>query len=109
MKLIKCIEPLLAGAVSFIIIIMLFLFHRSALKEGRTRVFYKFSHLSNYRYNKQQKYTKSIHLLHDGAVSLMQHKQYASGSDLANYMLDTYNLGNIVVDEKTLGTLYKYV
>ncbi|KAI7856724.1 hypothetical protein BDC45DRAFT_566800 [Circinella umbellata] len=54
------------------------------------------------RYNKQQKYTKSIHLLHDGAVSLMQHKQYASGSDLANYMLDTYNLGNIAVDEKTL-------
>ncbi|KAI9489591.1 hypothetical protein BDB00DRAFT_962183 [Zychaea mexicana] len=54
------------------------------------------------RYNKQQKYTKAIHLLHDGAVSLMQHEQFASGSDLANYMLDTYNLGAVTVDEKSL-------
>ncbi|KAI7884266.1 DUF410-domain-containing protein [Lichtheimia hyalospora FSU 10163] len=54
------------------------------------------------RYNKQQKYNKAIHLLHDGAVSLMQHKQYASGSDLANYMLETYNSANLAVDEKSL-------
>lgn len=33
----------------------------------------------------------------------MQHKQYASGSDLANYMLDTYNSANLAVDEKSLG------
>lgn len=63
------------------------------------------------RYNKQQKYNKAIHLLHDGAVSLMQHKQYASGSDLANYMLDTYNTANLAVDEKSLGntaTVYQH-
>ncbi|KAI8141722.1 hypothetical protein BJV82DRAFT_617283 [Fennellomyces sp. T-0311] len=54
------------------------------------------------RYNKQQKYAKAIQLLHDGAVSLMEHKQYASGSDLANYMLDTYNMGSVTVDEKSL-------
>lgn len=55
------------------------------------------------RYNKQQKYAKAIQLLHDGAVTLMQHEQYASGSDLANYMLDTYNAAQVPVDEKSLG------
>lgn len=35
----------------------------------------------------------------------MQHKQYASGSDLANYMLDTYNTANLAVDEKSLGNI----
>ncbi|KAI8093101.1 uncharacterized protein BX664DRAFT_294613 [Halteromyces radiatus] len=54
------------------------------------------------RYNKQEKYSQSIKLLHDGAVSLMQHKQSASGSDLANYMMETYMLANLPVDEKSL-------
>ncbi|CAO3596334.1 unnamed protein product [Absidia cylindrospora] len=54
------------------------------------------------RYNKQEKYINSIKLLHDGAVSLMEHKQSGSGSDLANYMMDTYLLANLPVDEKAL-------
>ena len=39
----------------------------------------------------------------------MEHKQYASGSDLANYMLDTYNLGSVAVDEKSLGKRIYYL
>lgn len=35
----------------------------------------------------------------------MQHKQYGSGSDLANYMIDTYKLANVPVDEASLGLL----
>ncbi|KAI9320065.1 hypothetical protein BX666DRAFT_1918887 [Dichotomocladium elegans] len=54
------------------------------------------------RYNKQQKYSKSIALLHDGAVALMQNKQFASGSDLSQYMLDTYKNAKLPVDEKSL-------
>ncbi|ORZ09198.1 hypothetical protein BCR42DRAFT_359028 [Absidia repens] len=54
------------------------------------------------RYNKQEKYSNSIKLLHDGAVSLMEHKQSGSGSDLANYMMDTYILASLPVDEKAL-------
>lgn len=55
------------------------------------------------RYNKQQKYEDTIRLLHDGAILLLQHKQNGSGSDLANYMLDTYKLANLPVSETSLG------
>ncbi|GAN04765.1 conserved hypothetical protein [Mucor ambiguus] len=54
------------------------------------------------RYNKQQKYADTIRLLHDGAILLLQHKQNGSGSDLANYMLDTYKLAHLPVDEMSL-------
>ncbi|CEG73719.1 hypothetical protein RMATCC62417_09048 [Rhizopus microsporus] len=54
------------------------------------------------RYNKQHKYKDTIHLLHDGAILLLQHKQNGSGSDLANYMLDTYKSANLPVDEASL-------
>ncbi|KAI8997849.1 hypothetical protein BDB01DRAFT_846452 [Pilobolus umbonatus] len=54
------------------------------------------------RYNKQEQYKSSIRLLHDGAILLLQHKQYGSGSDLANYMLETYKLVPIPVDEESL-------
>ncbi|KAI7877323.1 uncharacterized protein EV154DRAFT_525507 [Mucor mucedo] len=54
------------------------------------------------RLNKQQKYQDTIRLLHDGAVLLLQHKQFGSGSDLANYMIDTYKLANVPVDETSL-------
>lgn len=57
------------------------------------------------RLNKQQKYQDTIRLLHDGAVLLLQHKQFGSGSDLANYMIDTYKLANVPVDETSLGLL----
>ena len=33
----------------------------------------------------------------------MQSKQYGSGSDLANYMVDTYKLAHVPVDEASLG------
>ncbi|KAI7898386.1 uncharacterized protein BX663DRAFT_480172 [Cokeromyces recurvatus] len=54
------------------------------------------------RYNKQAKYVDTIRLLHDGAILLFQHKQNGSGSDLANYMLDTYRLAHLPVDEASL-------
>lgn len=60
-----------------------------------------------HRYNKQQKYQDTIRLLHDGAVFLFQHKQVGSGSDLANYMMDTYKLANLPVDEASLGKLFE--
>lgn len=85
MKLIKCIAQLHEGIYSC-----------------RVAMYARCLMLGN-RYNKQQKFGKAIHLLHSGAVSLMQHEQYASGSDLANYMLDTYNTANLEVDETSLG------
>ncbi|KAI9260464.1 hypothetical protein EDC94DRAFT_142686 [Helicostylum pulchrum] len=54
------------------------------------------------RLNKQQKYQDTIRLLHDGAILLLQHNQNGSGSDLANYMLDTYKLASVPVDEASL-------
>ncbi|KAI8381434.1 uncharacterized protein BYT42DRAFT_531297 [Radiomyces spectabilis] len=54
------------------------------------------------RYNKQQKYDHTIQLLHDGALSLMQHGQSTSGADLANYMLETYKIANVPVDAASL-------
>jgi hypothetical protein len=63
--------------------------------------------LITHRYNKQQKYQDTIRLLHDGAVFLFQHKQVGSGSDLANYMMDTYKLANLRVDEASLGKLFE--
>ncbi|KAI7866296.1 hypothetical protein BDF14DRAFT_1728739 [Spinellus fusiger] len=54
------------------------------------------------RYNKQQKHQHAIQLLHDGAVSLMKHGQSASGSDLSNYMLETYTTFSVPVDATSL-------
>ncbi|KAI8095390.1 hypothetical protein BDF21DRAFT_405774 [Thamnidium elegans] len=54
------------------------------------------------RLNKQQKYQDTIRLLHDGAILLLQHNQNGSGSDLANYMLETYKLASVPVDEASL-------
>ncbi|KAI9468902.1 MAG: hypothetical protein EXX96DRAFT_654535 [Benjaminiella poitrasii] len=54
------------------------------------------------RYNKQAKYVDTIRLLHDGAILLFQHKQSGSGSDLANYMLETYKLAHLPPDEASL-------
>jgi hypothetical protein len=59
------------------------------------------------RYNKQEKYQDTIRLLHDGAILLLQHKQHGSGSDLANYMLETYKLAHTPVDETSLGTKHR--
>lgn len=59
--------------------------------------------MSYNRYNKQEKYQDAIRLLQDGAILLLQHKQNGSGSDLANYMLETYKLANLPVDEASLG------
>ncbi|MBM6386953.1 MAG: DUF410 domain-containing protein [Paenibacillus sp.] len=44
-----------------------------------------------------------MRLLHDGAILLLQHNQNGSGSDLANYMLETYKLASVPVDEASLG------
>ncbi|KAI8369788.1 hypothetical protein EDC96DRAFT_503403 [Choanephora cucurbitarum] len=57
------------------------------------------------RYNKQTKYNDTIRLLFDGAILLMQSKQYGSGSDLANYMVDTYKLAHVPVEEASLGRI----
>ncbi|KAI8645589.1 hypothetical protein BD408DRAFT_411699 [Parasitella parasitica] len=54
------------------------------------------------RYNKQQKYADTIRLLHDGVILLFEHKKYGSASDLANYMLETYNLAHLPVNEESL-------
>ncbi|CEP14770.1 hypothetical protein [Parasitella parasitica] len=54
------------------------------------------------RYNKQQKYTDTIRLLHDGAILLFKHKQNGSASDLANYMLETYKMAHLPVNEESL-------
>ncbi|KAI8060861.1 hypothetical protein BC940DRAFT_311271 [Gongronella butleri] len=54
------------------------------------------------RYNKQQQYNKTILLLNDGALTFLKQGQPSSGSDLANYMLDTYVLASLPVDDVSL-------
>ncbi|KAI8342627.1 hypothetical protein BC941DRAFT_413339 [Chlamydoabsidia padenii] len=75
---------------------------KSSVNEGKYYEAHQMYRTVARRYNKQEKYNNSIKLLHDGAVSLLQHKQSGSGSDLANYMMDTYLTANLPVDEQSL-------
>lgn len=57
------------------------------------------------RYVKAHNYADAIKLLRSGALLLLQHKQVGSGTDLALYMVEVYNLDKIPVTEESRGNL----
>lgn len=57
------------------------------------------------RYVAQHKYSDAIELLDSGAMSLLKAKQSGSGADLANYLVQVYETGNISVDASSTSRL----
>ncbi|KAI8050558.1 hypothetical protein BDF22DRAFT_695597 [Syncephalis plumigaleata] len=54
------------------------------------------------RHVKGKQYDKAIELLSSGATILLEHKQYSSGLDLSNYLLDVYMQASKPVTKETL-------
>lgn len=54
------------------------------------------------RYMKQDKHAAVVELTFSGALSLLQHGQSGSGSDLALYMLEAYQQGKVAVTTESL-------
>jgi len=52
---------------------------------------------------KAHNYTDAINLLRSGALLLLQHKQSGSGTDLALYLIEVYNLEKTPVTEESRG------
>ncbi|KAH3872275.1 Golgi to ER traffic protein 4 homolog [Dreissena polymorpha] len=52
-----------------------------------------------FRYSTAKKYAEAIDLLYNGALTLLKHKQYESGSDLALLMVDVLNTAKEPVTE----------
>ena len=57
------------------------------------------------RYVKAHNYKDAIDLLRSGALLLLQHKQSGSGTDLALYLIEVYNLEKTPVTEESRGKL----
>lgn len=55
------------------------------------------------RYVKAHNYQDAINLLRSGALLLLQHKQSGSGTDLALYLIEVYNLEKTPVTEESRG------
>jgi hypothetical protein len=57
------------------------------------------------RHIKGKQYDKATELLLSGATILLEHKQFSSGLDLSNYLLDVYIQASKPVTKDTLGNL----
>lgn len=55
------------------------------------------------RYVGAQNYKDAIDLLHSGSLLLLKHKQGGSGTDLALYLIEVYNLNKLPVTDETRG------
>ncbi|KAF9570696.1 hypothetical protein EC968_001480 [Mortierella alpina] len=58
------------------------------------------------RYVKAHNYTDAINLLRSGALLLLQHKQSGSGTDLALYLIEVYNLEKTPVTEESRDRIF---
>ncbi|KAF8983547.1 hypothetical protein CPC16_005259 [Podila verticillata] len=58
------------------------------------------------RYVKAHSYADAIKLLRSGALLLLQHKQVGSGTDLALYMVEVYNLDKVPVTEESRDRIF---
>ncbi|KAG9325859.1 hypothetical protein KVV02_006853 [Mortierella alpina] len=58
------------------------------------------------RYVKARNYTDAINLLRSGALLLLQHKQSGSGTDLALYLIEVYNLEKTPVTEESRDRIF---
>ncbi|KAG0054785.1 hypothetical protein BGZ83_010461 [Gryganskiella cystojenkinii] len=58
------------------------------------------------RYVKAQNYKDAIDLLHSGSLLLLKHKQTGSGTDLALYLVEVYNLDKVPVSEESRDRIF---
>ncbi|KAF9291078.1 hypothetical protein BGZ68_005174 [Mortierella alpina] len=58
------------------------------------------------RYVKAHNYQDAINLLRSGALLLLQHKQSGSGTDLALYLIEVYNLEKTPVTEESRDRIF---
>ncbi|KAG0259881.1 hypothetical protein BG011_002332 [Mortierella polycephala] len=58
------------------------------------------------RYVKAHNYKDAISLLRSGALLLLQHKQAGSGTDLALYLVEVYNLDKVPVTEESRDRIF---
>ncbi|KAF8938033.1 hypothetical protein EDD21DRAFT_374806 [Dissophora ornata] len=58
------------------------------------------------RYVKAQNYKDAIDLLHSGSLLLLKHKQAGSGTDLALYLVEVYNLNKVPVTEESRDRIF---
>lgn len=55
------------------------------------------------RYIKQRKINDAIHLLHNGAKSLLNYDQEGSAFDLFKRLINIYNSESVIVTEESVG------
>ncbi|KAG0366937.1 hypothetical protein BC939DRAFT_434232 [Gamsiella multidivaricata] len=58
------------------------------------------------RYVKAHNYKDAIDLLHSGSLLLLKHKQTGSGTDLAIYLIEVYNLDKVPVTEESRDRIF---
>ncbi|KAI1293455.1 hypothetical protein EDD11_008353 [Mortierella claussenii] len=58
------------------------------------------------RYVKAHSYKDAINLLHSGSLLLLKHKQAGSGTDLALYLIEIYNLDKVPVTEESRDRIF---
>uniref|UniRef100_A0A0L8GDZ6 Trafficking protein particle complex subunit 11 domain-containing protein n=1 Tax=Octopus bimaculoides TaxID=37653 RepID=A0A0L8GDZ6_OCTBM len=59
-----------------------------------------------FRYNAQHKYEDALELLYKGSVTLLQHRQQTSGTDLASLFINTLTSSSSPVLEDPVSKLF---
>jgi len=77
----------------------------ASIKEGKYYEAHQMLHSVSQRYVKQRKINDAIHLLHNGAKSLLNYDQEGSAFDLFKRLIHIYNNENVIVTEESVGRL----
>ncbi|ORX48970.1 DUF410-domain-containing protein [Piromyces finnis] len=77
----------------------------ASIKEGKYYEAHQMLHSVSQRYVKQRKINDAIHLLHNGAKSLLNYDQEGSAYDLFKRLINIYNNESVMVTEESVGRL----
>lgn len=77
----------------------------ASIKEGKYYEAHQMLHSVSQRYVKQRKINDAIHLLHNGAKSLLNYDQEGSAFDLFKRLIHIYETENVIVTEESVGRL----
>jgi len=77
----------------------------ASIKEGKYYEAHQMLHSVSQRYIKQRKINDAIHLLHNGAKSLLNYDQEGSAFDLFKRLINIYNSESVIVTEESVGRL----
>jgi len=77
----------------------------NSIKEGKYYEAHQMLHSVSQRYVKQRKINDAIHLLHNGAKSLLNYDQEGSAFDLFKRLINIYNTENVIATEESVGRL----